>query len=145
MKKLFIEFSDFTPTQLYDVLKLRQDVFVLEQACLYEDFDGYDKQAIHLLITVEKELVAYARIFPPGMKYESESSIGRIVVKKSFRGTKIGKALIQSGIDYCKTKYQHPIRIEAQAALEKYYMSFGFIPEGNVYAVDDIDHIQMVL
>ncbi|MFY0683308.1 MAG: GNAT family N-acetyltransferase [Balneola sp.] len=145
MEKKFITFENLTPHQLYDLLKLRQDVFVIEQQCIYEDFDGYDDKSIHFLIYEENEIAAYSRIFAPNIKYKNESSIGRIIVAKQFRGGRLGKILIKESIDYCLNSFpDNTIRIEAQAALTGYYSKLGFTPDSDIYEVDGIDHLQMV-
>lgn len=145
MKKNVSPFHKLTSNQLYDLLKLRQDVFVIEQNCLYQDLDGYDKKAIHFLLYDEDRLAAYSRIFSPDIKYENECSIGRIIVSAEYRGGELGKILITESIEYCIKHYpNNGIRIEAQAALEKYYSKLGFRPDSKVYQVDEIDHLQMV-
>ncbi|MCP9292398.1 GNAT family N-acetyltransferase [Gracilimonas sediminicola] len=142
METIHKSFEELSSVQLQDIFRLRQNVFIIEQQCFYEDIDGADAKAEHLLIYDEEKLAAYLRIFPYGVKYENEANMGRIVVDPEFRGTGLGERLIKKGIELCDKK---PIRIEAQAALEKYYNGFGFKAEGEVYVVDDIDHLQMVL
>ncbi|RNC84541.1 MAG: GNAT family N-acetyltransferase [Balneola sp.] len=137
-------FDQLTSKQLYDLLELRQEVFMLEQQCLYNDIDGEDPRADHLLFYEKEQLLGYLRIFGPDIKFK-EPSIGRIVVSPDYRGKDIGKRLIQKGIDITFEMFKSPIRIEAQAALLEYYRSFGFKEEGEIYDVDDIDHIQMVI
>lgn len=145
MKKIISSFDELTNVQLYDLLKLRQDVFIIEQNCIYPDIDGYDKKASHLLIYEHDELAAYSRIFPPDIKYNTETSIGRIIVSPKKRGGSLGKTLIEKSISYCITNYpKSDIRIEAQAKLKNYYSKFGFIGDSDVYPVDGIDHLQMV-
>jgi len=145
MKKFICSFKELTNDQLYDLLKLRQDVFVIEQNCIYQDFDGYDKKAIHFLIYQDGLLAAYSRIFAPGIKYETDSSIGRIIVSKQFRGKDFGSILISESISYIYDMYPlSKIRIEAQALLEDYYEGFGFKSQSAIYAVDGIDHIEMI-
>lgn len=145
MKKLISSFFDLSAEQVYDLMKLRQDVFVIEQNCIYEDFDGYDKKAQHFLIYINDELAAYSRIFAPDIKYKNESSIGRIIVSKAHRGGMLGKELIRESMEYCLKHFPDSvIRIEAQAALEKYYSILGFLPDSEVYTVDYIPHLQMV-
>ncbi|MEP1151741.1 MAG: GNAT family N-acetyltransferase [Balneola sp.] len=145
MEKKFIAFENLTPHQLYDLLKLRQDVFVIEQQCIYEDFDGYDDKSIHFLIYEENEIAAYSRIFAPNIKYKDESSIGRIIVANQFRGGHHGKILIQESINYCLNNFPDSIiRIEAQAKLTDYYSKLGFNPDSEIYEVDGIDHLQMI-
>jgi ElaA protein len=145
MKKLISSFFELTAEQVYDLMKLRQDVFVIEQNCIYEDFDGYDKKAMHFLIYSEDNLAAYSRIFEPDIKYSNESSIGRIIVSKEYRGGALGKELIKGSIQYCLQEFPNKtIRIEAQAPLKDYYSKLGFRPDSEIYQVDDIDHIQMI-
>jgi ElaA protein len=145
MKKIFSVFKELTPYQVYDLMKLRQDVFIIEQDCIYEDFDDYDKDAIHFLIYEHDILVAYSRIFKPNIKYDNESSIGRIIVSKPNRGSDLGQILIQDSIDYCNEHFpKKRIRIEAQAPLQEYYSNFGFRTDSEIYAVDGIDHLQMI-
>jgi len=137
-------FEELTPSELYDIMKLRQDVFIIEQECIYPDIDGYDSKALHFLGKSENELAAYARIFKPGLKCE-ESSIGRIVVHPGFRKQGYGKKLVQNCINYCRNNYTGTgIRIEAQSHLQKFYTDLGFSPEGEIYPVDGIPHVQMV-
>ncbi len=146
MKKEFLLFKELSNKQLYDVLKLRQDVFIIEQDCIYNDFDGYDNEATHFIIYDGDILAAYSRIFNPGVKYNHEASIGRIIVRDSYRGGKIGKELISDSISFCfKHNPESSIKIEAQAALENYYSRFGFAGVSDIYPVDGIDHLEMVL
>lgn len=145
MTTLLVEFEKLTPAQLYDILKLRQDIFMIEQNCLYQDMDNSDNKAYHLLVYEGEVLAAYLRIFAPGIKFK-EASIGRIVVSPDFRGGSVGKELIRSGIRKTFDLFKDSdIRIEAQAALKNYYRQLGFVEEGEIYVVDDIDHLQMVL
>lgn len=145
MTTIFCEFGELHPHQLYDLLKLRQNVFMIEQNCLYEDMDNSDQKAQHLLIYDGELLAAYLRVFAPGIKFK-EASFGRIVVSPKYRGGSLGKDLIRSGIEKIFNLYKGAdIRIEAQAELKVYYNSLGFIEEGDIYVLDDIDHLQMVL
>lgn len=145
MVQHFLKFEECTPKQLTDAFALRQQVFVIEQKCFYEDIDGYDSQAYHLFLYDGNILSGYLRYFEPGVKF-TESSIGRIVVNKNYRGGEIGKKLIRSGITHAMELHpNHPIRIEAQAPLVKYYRQYGFKPVSEIYQVDDIPHIQMLL
>lgn len=144
MTRIFLPFHELTPLLLADALRLRQRVFIIEQQCFYEDIDGADKNAHHLFFYEDDILAGYLRIFAPGLNYK-EASLGRIVVDPAFRGTRLGNKLIKSGIEECKTLYNSSIRIEAQAALERYYENLGFVSQGKIYIVDDIPHRQMVL
>jgi len=108
-------------------------------------FDGYDKQATHFLIYEGKALAAYSRIFPPSIKYDSNSTIGRIIVSKPFRGGELGKILITESIDYLLKAFPDDvIRIEAQAHLTNYYSNLGFEPKSSVFKMDGIDHLEMI-
>lgn len=140
MEHIYKPFHELKPHHLEALYRLRQQVFIIEQECFYEDIDGWDEKAGHLLIYQEGKLAAYLRIFLPGVKYEKEASLGRIVVTPEYRGTGLGPSLIKKGIQLCDGA---PVRIEAQAALLNYYQAFGFKEEGEVYVVDGIDHIQM--
>ncbi len=146
MKKIISSFKNLTVSQLYDILKLRQDVFIIEQNCIYNDFDGYDSKATHLCFYDDNFLSAYSRIFAPGIKYNKEASIGRIIVSSDYRGGTLGKKLISESIDVCLKKYPNTeIKIEAQAALKNYYSKFGFKAVTEIYKVDGIDHLEMIL
>jgi len=141
----FRAFTKLSSNHIYDALRLRQQVFLIEQNCLYEDIDNWDQQALHLLLYDMNELAGYLRIFEPGVKFE-ETTIGRIVVSTNYRGRDIGKKIITHGIELAFQQFPSSnIRIEAQNALSNYYNKYGFITEGEVYVVDGIDHIQMVL
>lgn len=141
MKTTFKTFEELTARELMDVLRLRQNVFIIEQDCFYEDIDGADPKADHLLYYDGNTLAAYLRLFPLGIKYPEEASLGRIVVAPAYRGTGIGPTLIKEGLNRCDG---NAVRIEAQAALKTYYNRLGFEEEGEVYSVDDIPHLQMV-
>lgn len=139
-------FSELTSTQLDAIYYLRQQVFIIEQQCFYSDIDGADQQAHHLMYYDGDVLKGYLRIFKPGIKFEDAISIGRIVVDPKYRGGSTGKLLIEKGIELAKTRYGKTIiRIEAQAALDRYYSRFSFKPIGGVYSVDDIPHQLMEL
>ena len=126
----FSHFNDLTPAALYEVLAQRQNVFILEQTCLYPDIDGYDLEAHHLLgwrtVDGKRSLAAYLRVLAPGAKYD-EMSIGRVITTPAARGTGAGRALIDQGILQAEALYPgHRIRIGAQQYLERFYGSFGF-------------------
>lgn len=143
----FSPFGELTVHELYEVLALRQQVFVIEQNCIYNDFDGYDQDAHHLLGWVEHEgkriLGASLRVLAPGKKYE-EASIGRVVSAAAVRRTGIGRDLFKRGVAHTEALYPgHAIRIGAQAYLENFYGSFGFQSIAP-YIEDDIPHIEML-
>lgn len=139
-------FNDLTVTELYQALKLRSEIFVVEQNCVFLDQDDKDYACHHLLLfDEEQELVAYARIVPAGKSYP-EASIGRIVSSSKVRGKGVGKVLVQIAIDTAKQLYGDvPLRIGAQFYAVKFYEIFGFKAEGEIYDEDGIDHIEMVL
>ena len=139
------KFNELSIDDLYAILNLRQQVFVLEQNCPYIDADYSDQDAFHLLGLLDNKLVAYLRAFPPNIKYVG-SSMGRIVVKESQRKQDVGKDITKIGINFLKEKYpDSEIVISAQHRLEQFYCDLGFTSRGEVYLEDDIDHIQMFL
>ena len=146
METILKKFTELTSFEVFEFLKLRQDVFIIEQDCIYPDIDGFDDKALHLMIFDGKKLIAYSRIFESGIKFDDSCSIGRIVVSPDSRGSTVGKLLIQKSIGYCKQLFPNaPVRIEAQSALANYYEQFGFMKEGACYMVDGINHTKMVL
>lgn len=139
------DFNSISKDQLYDVLSLRQRVFIIEQKCFYEDLDYFDEDAHHLLLYKDKDLIGYSRVFPPGIKYDS-ASIGRIVTDIKSRGEGIGKSITLESIEFIKNKFpKFNISISAQFRLVNFYEDLGFQIEGSVYLEDGIDHIKMVL
>jgi ElaA protein len=142
-------FAGLTAAQLYAMLALRQEVFVLEQACLYPDIDGLDPGAHHLLGWREadgrQELVAHLRCLAPGAKY-AEMSIGRVVTSPAARGSGLGRELVAQGIALARELHPgHAIRIGAQAHLERFYAGFGFATVSAPYDEDGILHVDMLL
>ncbi|MBR2647343.1 MAG: GNAT family N-acetyltransferase [Sediminibacterium sp.] len=138
-------FGALNPGELYDAIKLRNEVFVVEQNCIFQDADGKDLDAFHLFIYEENRLLAYARLMPPGLGYE-EMSIGRIVSSPAARGMGIGRVLVAESIKACKQLFgEGPIRIGAQYYLLNFYRSFGFREEGEIYLEDGIEHVEMLL
>jgi len=140
------KFDALSTEELYAVLALRVEVFVVEQNCVYQDVDGKDPLALHIIGTIDKEIVAYARIFPKGIAYSDYASIGRIVSSPKQRGKKIGHALVAYSIEQCKVNYPgQKIKISAQAHLEAFYEQHGFESTGEAYLEDGIPHIGMIL
>ena len=138
-------FTELSNTELYAVLRLRSEIFVVEQNCVFLDADNKDQFSYHLMGWQNNELVAYTRLVPPGMIY-SEPSIGRVVTSITVRGSGIGRQLMQQSIIECKKLFgEQPIRIGAQFYLVDFYRSLGFIPTGGIYPEDGIPHIQMLL
>ena len=139
------EFNELSTEELYSILQLRTEIFVVEQNCVFQDMDGKDENAYHLMCYEDDLLIAYTRLLPAGKSYR-ECSIGRVVTKKIKRGTGIGKELMAISIEYCYRLFGNsPIRIGAQLYLEKFYSSFGFQKVSDIYIEDGIPHIEMVL
>ena len=138
-------FDSISKDELYDVLSLRQRVFIIEQDCFYEDLDYSDQDANHLLLYQDNKLIGYSRVFPPGIKYYA-ASIGRIVTDLDYRGKGFGKSITHDSIQFLKNNFpESDITISAQYRLVDFYENLGFETEGNVYLEDDIDHIKMTL
>ena len=139
------KFSELSLEELYDILALRQDIFVVEQDCPYLDADGKDQKSLHVFGTDKAKLISYTRIVPKGISYDAYISIGRVVVHKDSRGTGEGKRIMQKSIDACKQLYPaEKIKISAQSHLNKFYGELGFHPTGEEYLEDGIPHIGMV-
>jgi ElaA protein len=138
-------FNSLTNTELYAMLRLRSEVFVVEQNCVFLDMDNNDQNCYHLLGYDGNNLVVNARLLAPGFVYE-QMSIGRVVGSPAYRGTGAGKALMQEAIAQCYQLFgKSDIKIGAQLYLKRFYESFGFVQLGNVYDEDGIDHIHMIL
>ena len=138
-------FDSISNEELYDVLSLRQRVFIIEQDCFYEDLDYSDQDANHLLLYEDKKLIGYSRVFSPGVKYDA-ASIGRIVTDLDYRGMGYGKSITQESIQFLKNNFpESDISISAQYRLVDFYENLGFEREGSVYLEDDIEHIKMTL
>jgi ElaA protein len=140
----FAAFDALSLAELYGLLQLRSEVFVVEQACVFQDMDGADAHAMHLLGTSGGRLVAYARCFAAGVKFK-EASIGRIITRGELRGSGAGHRLVRQAIDCITQQWgQQPIRIGAQAQLEHFYRQHGFEKAGEPYIEDAIPHIEML-
>mgnify|MGYP000223691494 FL=1 len=136
-------FNELSTQELYELLQLRAEVFVVEQNCVYQDVDGKDQKALHVLGYYEDALAAYTRIFNKGDYFE-ETSIGRVVTSPKYRSMKFGHDLMQVSIDAVKESFNETaITISAQEHLEKFYNAHGFIKSSDSYLEDDIPHIQM--
>ena len=137
------KFDDLTIDELYAVLQLRSEVFVIEQNCIYHDPDGKDQYAWHLMGLDNSKLVAYARIFGAGVTY-SDPSIGRVVTSPSKRGSGLGRELMKKSIQECEGLFgKTSITLGAQVYLRKFYESLGFIVSGEEYIEDGIPHVTM--
>jgi ElaA protein len=140
-------FEELSLDELYEILRLRQEVFIVEQECAYLDADGKDKLALHVLgKDIKHKIRAYARIFPSGIAYTNYQSIGRIITSMEIRGTGTGKKLVKQCITYCKNHFgEENIKISAQSHLIPFYNQFGFREIGDGYLEDNIPHQAMVL
>lgn len=139
-----IHFNDLNPHELYAIIQLRNEVFVVEQNCVFQDADDKDQGAFHLMGWQNEKLVAYTRLLPAGAAYK-EASIGRVVTSPLARRTGIGRELMEQSINTLFQLWgQQDIQIGAQLYLKKFYESFGFVQTGDVYLEDGIEHIHMI-
>lgn len=139
------KFEALTPYQLYAILQLRNEVFVVEQHCVFQDADDKDQDSYHLMGFWNNKLVAYTRLVPPGHIY-TEMSIGRVVTSPSVRRSGAGRELMKQSIEYCHQLFgKGPIKIGAQFYLKSFYESFGFQQVSDIYLEDGIEHIYMRL
>jgi len=137
-------FNQLSLDELYYLLQLRSQVFVVEQDCVYQDIDGKDKKALHVIGKKDNTIIAYSRIFKPGV-YFKEASIGRVVVAENFRHLKYGHQLMVASIKAVETSFSSKkIKISAQKYLENFYNNLGFITSGEPYLEDGIPHIAMI-
>lgn len=144
LETLLRTFSQLSNEELYQILRLRSEVFVVEQDCVFLDQDNKDQKCHHLSLYLEEELVAYCRIVPAGLSYQ-EVAIGRVVSSPAFRGKGLGRKVMEEAIAACKKLFGPvPIRLGAQTYALKFYQSLGFREEGEVYDEDGIEHIEMV-
>lgn len=138
-------FSELTGAEMHALLKLRQNVFIVEQKCIYPDIDVYDQHAMHVFLTDQKQdMVAYARLLDPGVRFH-EPSVGRVAVALSERGNGIGRMLMEKTLE--QSEYLYPMksnRISAQMHLKDFYASFGYEQVSDEYDEDGIPHIEML-
>ncbi len=142
---IFKKFDELSATELYAIMQLRNEVFVVEQNCVYQDADNKDQPSMHLCGWDGTKLVAYTRIIPQGISY-LEASIGRVVTSPAYRNTGAGKQLMKESISRCLSEFNcTAIKIGAQVYLTEFYQSLGFIPCSSQYLEDGIPHIEMIL
>jgi ElaA protein len=139
MKVSFYYFNELNNTQLYYILRLRSEVFVVEQNCIYQDIDNKDQRALHVIGEVDNKIVAYTRIFKSG-DYFKNASIGRVIVKKKYR-----KKNMEFSVKKSIQLKEKKIELSAQKYLIKFYSDLGFVKEGEEYLEDNIPHIKMIL
>ena len=138
------KFSELSIEELYQILRLRSEVFVVEQDCVYQDLDNKDQISVHIFIKEKNEIVAYTRIFKSGDYYKNPS-IGRVVVSKKDRGKELGKKIMIFSIDYIKENLKSDkIELSAQKYLDKFYKDLGFYKIGEDYLEDGIPHQRML-
>jgi ElaA protein len=136
-------FDELTLDELYNILQLRNEVFIVEQNCVYKDPDGKDQSAWHLMAIEDDKLIAYTRILPPGVSYNNPA-IGRVVTSSSKRRSGLGRELMKRSIEACEKLFgKTSITLSAQVYLEDFYKSLGFIVAGEEYLEDGIPHIKM--
>lgn len=140
-----LPFCQINSEDLYQMLKLRSEVFVLEQQCAYLDLDGLDQQAHHVFRKSSgNQIMSYARILPPVLPNNQYSSIGRVVVAPSHRHKNLGRDLMLAAVAFTENLFpNHPIQISAQTYLTQFYQSLGFVNTGHFYLEDDIPHQEM--
>ena len=138
-------FEALSVHELYDLLRLRSEIFVVEQNCVYLDLDGKDKVALHLIGEFEEKIVAHARLFKAGISFEN-ASIGRVTVDANYRDRKWGHELMREAIAGILLHFgESKITLGAQLYLKKFYQSHGFVQTSEMYLEDDIPHIEMKL
>lgn len=137
-------FSEFTLEELYQVLQLRSEVFVVEQDCVYQDIDGKDQEALHIMGSLKGKIIAYTRCFPPGIYFE-EAAIGRVVVASDQRGHQYGFDIMKASVKAIEQNFRTTcIKLSAQTYLTSFYESLGFQTIGEGYLEDGIPHIAMI-
>ena len=144
MQLVFKKWEELSKEDVQSIFSLRSEVFIVEQNCPYQDIDGNDEKADHLLLYENNNLCGYTRIFPKNT-YFKEASFGRTVVKKTHRGKGYGHLLVDKSLEHLKSKKQSPIKISAQSYLKEFYASHGFIAKGDEYMEDGIPHTAMYL
>jgi ElaA protein len=138
-------FDQLSADELYRILQLRVDVFVVEQECAYRELDGHDRSAFHLYAAAGNEIAAYARILPPGTVYR-ELSIGRVLVHNAFRRQGLATELVKRALKFVQDDAKEStVKIQAQEYLTDFYRSFGFKPVSEVYMDEGIPHVDMIL
>ena len=144
MNTVIKKFSELSTEEIYNILKLRSEVFVVEQNCVYQDIDEKDKKATHLFLEKNNDIIAYTRIFKKGDYYEENPSIGRVVVSKKERGKNLGKEIMLNSIEFIKKELEgKKIELSAQKYLDKFYRDLDFYSEGEDYLEDGIPHQRM--
>ena len=140
----FKSFDELTASELYDILQLRSEIFVVEQNCVYNDLDGLDKSATHQFFKKDGEIIAYSRLLKPGTRFP-EFSIGRVVVKQSERGTGLGIEMMEAAKNYIVNEWgATKIKVSAQQYLQRFYENLAFEIVTEIYLEDGIPHFGML-
>ncbi|HXR84576.1 MAG TPA: GNAT family N-acetyltransferase [Hanamia sp.] len=138
-------FTELTNFELYKILQLRNEVFIVEQKCAYQDLDNKDLNAYHFMGWDDKNLLAYTRLLPKGISYPDAASIGRVITSATVRRKNLGKELMTNSIEEIYRLFgKIPIKISAQLYLKLFYKSFSFVQYTDVYMEDGIKHIGMI-
>lgn len=148
MEQKTLTFAQLNTQELYQLLQLRSEVFVVEQSCAYQDLDGLDQheETLHNLFYRDQSLIAYVRILAPGVVYDDYACLGRIVISPTSRGEGLGYDIVKQSIRLALAHWpNHSIKISAQAYLLTFYQTLGFEPVSEIYLEDGIEHIAMVL
>lgn len=145
MEIVYKKFQELDIHELYLILKLRVDVFVVEQNCPYPELDNKDQMAIHVLGYIDGNLAAYARVFHLNDYFEGYTAMGRILSLDQYRGKGLGRKIVQASIDYINQQKPTSIKISAQTYLSKFYESMGFVAQGDEFLEDDLPHIYMTI
>lgn len=144
MTFIFKHFSELSTDELYDILQLRAEIFVVEQDCVYNDIDGLDKNAVHQFLKKDDEIVAYSRLLKPGTRFP-HYSIGRVIVAQSERGTGLGIQMMEEAKQFILNNWQaEKIKISAQKYLRNFYEDLGFKIVTDEYLEDGIPHFGMI-
>ena len=138
-------FEELSKLELYKILRLRAEVFIVEQNCVYQDIDNKDQKALHVMLLKDETIIGYTRIFGPG-DYFNEASIGRVVISEKERHNNYGSDLMKASINIVRNRlHEQVIKISAQCYLEKFYKGLSFITIGESYLEDGIPHVAMLL
>ncbi len=137
-------FDELSLNDLYSILKLRSEIFVVEQCCVYQDMDNIDQECTHFYIKEKDEVIAYARILAPGLEYK-EASLGRVVVKDTHRSKGLASQLTEACLDELSSKYpDSPIKIMAQVYLKEFYKKYGFKVISDEFREDQLPHVYLL-
>ena len=145
MEILIKSFDQLGTQELYDILALRSEIFVVEQECAYQDLDYLDQQSTHVLGTEDGKLIAYTRVVPPGLSYDDYVAIGRVVVDRKHRGHNLGYEIMEVSNKLAIQTYKRSIKISAQVYAIPFYEKLGYSVVGEEYLEDDIPHTAMIL